>query len=163
MCRSWRKKAASSYQLSIMVEMLCKFPIISFVFFLPSFKVLTQTLTLPEGVDVISVAPAGGHLSSASIYPACFAPYQFVTACSDGEIRFWNCSISCVREDLQETSICSVTSYEFTMDDGGDATSHPQMHVKKETQLQDLQYTWAEWVRPSSVDDKASSVSITGT
>ena len=111
---------------------------------------------------MISAAPAGGHLSSASIYPACFAPYQFVTACSDGEIRFWSCSVSCVKEDLQETSVCSVTSYEFTMDDGGDATSHPRMHIKKEHQLQDLHYNWAEWVRPSSVDDEASSVSIKG-
>ncbi|GFS07033.1 DmX-like protein 2 [Elysia marginata] len=125
-------------------------------------KVLTQTLSLPEGVEVISAAPAGGHLSSASIYPACFAPYQFVTACSDGEIRFWSCNISCVKEHLQETSVCSVTSYEFTMDEGGDASSHHQMHVKKENQLQNMQYSWAEWVRPSSVDDKASSVSLKG-
>lgn len=33
-----------------------------------------------------------GHLSSASIYPACLAPYCFATACSDGVIRFWTVS-----------------------------------------------------------------------
>ncbi|GFO28212.1 Dmx-like protein 2 [Plakobranchus ocellatus] len=125
-------------------------------------KVLTQTLSLTEDVEVISVAPAGGHLSSASIYPACFAPYQFVTACSDGEVRFWNCNVSTIEGSLQETSICSVTSYEFSMDDGGDPTCHPQVHVKQEPQLQELHYKWAEWVRPSSVDDKASSVTIRG-
>ena len=56
----------------------------------------TQPLPLPPGVEVISCAVAGGHLSSASIYPACFAPYQFVTACSDGEIRFWCCNTASV-------------------------------------------------------------------
>ncbi|CAB0020600.1 unnamed protein product [Nesidiocoris tenuis] len=50
-------------------------------------KVCTQELPLPDGVDVIHAAPAGGHLSSASIYPACFAPYIIVTACSDSTVR----------------------------------------------------------------------------
>lgn len=53
----------------------------------PSVQVCTQELPLPDGVDVIHAAPAGGHLSSASIYPACFAPYIIVTACSDSTIR----------------------------------------------------------------------------
>ncbi|XP_054286224.1 dmX-like protein 2 isoform X3 [Macrosteles quadrilineatus] len=57
-------------------------------------KVCTQELPLPDGVDVIHAAPAGGHLSSASIYPACFAPYIIVTACSDSTIRFWKCKVS---------------------------------------------------------------------
>lgn len=47
----------------------------------------TQELPLPDGVDVVHASPAGGHLSSASIYPACFAPYIFVTACSDSTVR----------------------------------------------------------------------------
>lgn len=54
-------------------------------------KVCTQDLPLPEGVEVIHASPAAGHLSSASIYPACFAPYIIVTACSDSTVRFWKC------------------------------------------------------------------------
>lgn len=52
-------------------------------------KVCTQELPLPDGVDVVHAAPAGGHLSSASIYPACFAPYILVTACSDSSVRYY--------------------------------------------------------------------------
>lgn len=50
-------------------------------------KVCTQELPLPDGVEVIHASPAAGHLSSASIYPACFAPYIIVTACSDSTVR----------------------------------------------------------------------------
>lgn len=48
-----------------------------------------QVLPLTDGVEIIHATPAAGHLSSASIYPACLAPYCFATACSDGTIRFW--------------------------------------------------------------------------
>lgn len=41
----------------------------------------------------LKTAPAAGHLSSSSIYPACFAPYLIVTACSDSSVRFWKCSV----------------------------------------------------------------------
>ncbi|XP_037805529.1 dmX-like protein 2 [Lucilia sericata] len=54
-------------------------------------KVCTQELPLPDGVDVIHASPAAGHLSSSSIYPACYAPYIIVTACSDSISRFWKC------------------------------------------------------------------------
>ncbi|XP_024225203.1 dmX-like protein 2 isoform X2 [Bombus impatiens] len=57
-------------------------------------KVCTQELPLPDGVEVIHAAPAAGHLSSSSIYPACFAPYIVVTACSDSTIRFWKCKVT---------------------------------------------------------------------
>ncbi|XP_058459198.1 dmX-like protein 2 isoform X2 [Malaya genurostris] len=57
-------------------------------------KVCTQELPLPDGVDVIHAAPAAGHLSSSSIYPACFAPYILVTACSDSTVRFWKCKVT---------------------------------------------------------------------
>ena len=50
-----------------------------------------QPLPLPPGVEVIHCCPSAGHLSSASIYPACFAPYLLVTACSDNVVRFWRC------------------------------------------------------------------------
>lgn len=57
-------------------------------------KVCTQELPLPEGVDVVHASPAAGHLSSSSIYPACFAPYIIVTACSDSIVRFWKCQVT---------------------------------------------------------------------
>lgn len=57
-------------------------------------KVCTQELPLPEGVDVVHASPAAGHLSSSSIYPACFAPYIIVTACTDSTVRFWKCKVS---------------------------------------------------------------------
>ena len=50
---------------------------------------------MPVGVQVIQCVPAAGHLSSASIYPACLAPYLLVTACSDNMIRFWRVVESC--------------------------------------------------------------------
>jgi len=49
---------------------------------------------------VIHASPAGGHLSSASIYPACFAPYVFVTACSDSTLRFWKCKITKTADEV---------------------------------------------------------------
>uniref|UniRef100_A0A182VT50 RAVE complex protein Rav1 C-terminal domain-containing protein n=1 Tax=Anopheles minimus TaxID=112268 RepID=A0A182VT50_9DIPT len=66
-------------------------------------KVCTQELPLPDGVDVIHAAPAAGHLSSSSIYPACFAPYIIVTACSDSTVRFWKCK-SMQRKDGKGSS-----------------------------------------------------------
>lgn len=57
-------------------------------------KVCTQDLPLPDGVDVVHASPAAGHLSSSSIYPACFAPYIIVTACSDSTTRFWKCKVT---------------------------------------------------------------------
>ncbi|XP_060840547.1 dmX-like protein 2 isoform X2 [Rhopalosiphum padi] len=63
-------------------------------------KICTQELNLPDGVDVIHASPAGGHLSSASIYPACFAPYVFVTACSDSTLRFWKCKITKTADEV---------------------------------------------------------------
>ncbi|CAH1106016.1 unnamed protein product [Psylliodes chrysocephalus] len=51
-----------------------------------------QILPLSDGIEIVHATPAAGHLSSASIYPACLAPYCFATACSDGVIRFWTVS-----------------------------------------------------------------------
>ncbi|KAK5649288.1 hypothetical protein RI129_000317 [Pyrocoelia pectoralis] len=52
-------------------------------------KEVKQILPLADGVEIVHATPAAGHLSSASIYPACLAPYCFATACNDGTIRFW--------------------------------------------------------------------------
>uniref|UniRef100_T1IMB2 RAVE complex protein Rav1 C-terminal domain-containing protein n=1 Tax=Strigamia maritima TaxID=126957 RepID=T1IMB2_STRMM len=55
-------------------------------------KICTQKLILPPNVEIIHATPAAGHLSSSSIYPACFAPYLLTTACSDSKVRFWYCN-----------------------------------------------------------------------
>ncbi|XP_055700241.1 dmX-like protein 2 isoform X2 [Phlebotomus papatasi] len=75
-------------------------------------KVCTQDLPLPEGVDVIHASPAAGHLSSSSIYPACFAPYIIVTACSDSTSRFWRCKVT-KRDDADPTDDATLYSYEW--------------------------------------------------
>uniref|UniRef100_A0A6B2EFJ9 Putative rabconnectin n=1 Tax=Phlebotomus kandelakii TaxID=1109342 RepID=A0A6B2EFJ9_9DIPT len=75
-------------------------------------KVCTQDLPLPEGVDVIHASPAAGHLSSSSIYPACFAPYIIVTACSDSTSRFWRCKVT-KRDDADPADDSTLYSYEW--------------------------------------------------
>ena len=62
------------------------------------FQVCTQVLELPKGVQVVHATVAAGHLSSSSIYPACFAPYLLTTACTDGQVSWmllpkWMCNI----------------------------------------------------------------------
>lgn len=73
-------------------------------------KVCTQELPLPDGVDVVHASPAAGHLSSSSIYPACFAPYIIVTACSDSTTRFWKCNINSTLDNNSEVQL----SYEWS-------------------------------------------------
>ncbi|XP_042528430.1 dmX-like protein 1 isoform X1 [Dipodomys spectabilis] len=77
--------------------------------------VYSQELQLPEGVEIISVKPSAGHLSSSSIYPVCSAPYLLATSCSDEKVRFWRCRVT----------------------DGEPATS-------KNGKI-DLTYIWEEW------------------
>ncbi|XP_058133514.1 dmX-like protein 1 isoform X2 [Dasypus novemcinctus] len=63
---------------------------------LSSEMVYSQEFHLPEGVEIISVKPSAGHLSSSSIYPICSAPYLLATSCSDEKVRFWRCRVSSV-------------------------------------------------------------------
>ncbi|KAM6150365.1 dmX-like protein 1 isoform 4-T4 [Erethizon dorsatum] len=77
--------------------------------------VYSQELCLPEGVEIISVKPSAGHLSSSSIYPVCSAPYLLATSCSDEKVRFWRCRIT----------------------DGESTTS--------QNAKTDLAYIWEEW------------------
>ncbi|KAM4868092.1 LOW QUALITY PROTEIN: dmX-like protein 1 [Urocitellus parryii] len=77
--------------------------------------VYSEELHLPEGVEIISVKPSAGHLSSSSIYPVCSAPYLLATSCSDEKVRFWRCSVT----------------------DGESATS--------KNGKMDLVYIWEEW------------------
>ncbi|XP_057644808.1 dmX-like protein 1 isoform X2 [Chionomys nivalis] len=82
---------------------------------LSSVMVYSKELDLPEGVEIISVQPSAGHLSSSSIYPACSAPYLLATSCSDDKVRFWRCRVT----------------------DGESATS--------KNGKMDLLYIWEEW------------------
>ncbi|XP_045469484.1 dmX-like protein 2 isoform X5 [Harmonia axyridis] len=81
-----------------------------------------QILPIPEGVEIVHAAPAAGHLSSASIYPACLAPYCFATACSDGIIRFWS-----VSSDIQ-----TVKQYNHMM-------------LEENGEKVDTKKVWVEW------------------
>nr|XP_044990389.1 dmX-like protein 1 isoform X2 [Jaculus jaculus] len=56
--------------------------------------VYSHEMELPEGVEIISVKPSAGHLSSSSIYPVCSAPYLLATSCSDEKVRFWRCRVT---------------------------------------------------------------------
>ncbi|XP_006162399.1 dmX-like protein 1 isoform X2 [Tupaia chinensis] len=56
--------------------------------------VYSQELDLPDGVEIISIKPSAGHLSSSSIYPVCSAPYLLATSCSDEKVRFWRCRVT---------------------------------------------------------------------
>ncbi|XP_075397536.1 dmX-like protein 1 isoform X2 [Tenrec ecaudatus] len=82
---------------------------------LSSEMVYSQELHLPDGVEIISVKPSAGHLSSSSIYPVCSAPYLLATSCSDERVRFWRCRV---------TGVESATSKNGKMD---------------------LTYIWEEW------------------
>ncbi|VDN05634.1 unnamed protein product [Thelazia callipaeda] len=48
-------------------------------------------ILLPDGVTVISVEPSAGHLPSLNLYHSCKAPYHVMLACSDDNIRFYEC------------------------------------------------------------------------
>ncbi|KAM6223193.1 dmX-like protein 1 isoform 2-T2 [Rhynchocyon petersi] len=63
---------------------------------LSSEMVYSQELNLPDGVEIISVKPSAGHLSSSSIYPVYSAPYLLATSCSDEKVRFWRCRVTSV-------------------------------------------------------------------
>ena len=58
----------------------------------PFLQVCDQDLSLPNNVTISKATVSAGHLSSASIYPACLAPYLISTACSDRKVRFWSCA-----------------------------------------------------------------------
>ncbi|XP_066271220.1 dmX-like protein 2 [Branchiostoma lanceolatum] len=107
-----------------------------------SHKVYEATLALPEGVQVIDATPAAGHLSSASIYPACLAPYLIVTACSDGKVRFWRCNVSNKASEFEEFS----------------GVMSPVDFVR----AQDKKYRWVEWELMVSEKDASSAVQVDG-
>uniref|UniRef100_A0A8C6ZGE6 Dmx like 1 n=1 Tax=Nothoprocta perdicaria TaxID=30464 RepID=A0A8C6ZGE6_NOTPE len=103
---------------------------------LASKMVYSQELNLPEGVEIISVKPSAGHLSSSSIYPVCHAPYLLATSCSDGKVRFWRCRVT------TESS----------------ASCMPEYNVHS-----DVAYIWEEW--PLLIEDgllSSSAINVPG-
>ncbi|NWZ31343.1 DMXL1 protein, partial [Asarcornis scutulata] len=98
---------------------------------LSSKMVYSQELNLPEGVEIISVKPSAGHLSSSSIYPVCRAPYLLATSCSDGKVRFWRCRVT------TDSSALSMT----------------ESNVQS-----DATYIWEEW--PLLIEDGLLSSSV---
>ncbi|NXK41703.1 DMXL1 protein, partial [Piprites chloris] len=103
---------------------------------LSSRMVYSQELNMPEGVEIISVKPSAGHLSSSSIYPVCRAPYLLATSCSDGKVRFWRCRV------VTESSASSMLEY----------STHG-----------DVKYVWEEW--PLLIEDglpSSSAISVPG-
>ncbi|NXW84213.1 DMXL1 protein, partial [Alopecoenas beccarii] len=107
---------------------------------LSSKMVYSQELNLPEGVEIISVKPSAGHLSSSSIYPVCRAPYLLATSCSDGKVRFWRCRVT------TESSPSSSPS-----------------SMQECSARSDVTYIWEEW--PLLIEDgllSSSAISVPG-
>ncbi|NXK90857.1 DMXL1 protein, partial [Formicarius rufipectus] len=103
---------------------------------LSSKMVYSQELNMPEGVEIISVKPSAGHLSSSSIYPVCRAPYLLATSCSDGKVRFWRCRV------VTESSASSMPEYGT---------------------YGDVKYIWEEW--PLLIEDglpSSSAINVPG-
>ncbi|KAI1722626.1 dmX-like protein 1 [Ditylenchus destructor] len=56
-------------------------------------KVYDQPIDFGSDIQVTSCVVSAGHLPSASLYPACRAPYTLLLVCSDDQIRFLRCVI----------------------------------------------------------------------
>ncbi|XP_052281684.1 dmX-like protein 2 isoform X4 [Dreissena polymorpha] len=131
-------------------------------------KVKCQTLPLPEGVEVRSANVAAGHLSSASIYPACLAPYLLVTACSDGTIRFWKCNVQAIGHplmsvggiELNPLATLSRTNFEYGVEEeDGRRMQRRLSSVMKVSR--DTEYEWVPW-RHMYGEGKSSDIHIPG-
>lgn len=131
-------------------------------------KVCTQQLPLPNNVEVICATTAAGHLSSASIYPACLAPYLIVTACSNKSVYFWRCEMESVEpyvsvggiDPLDDYLTTSITSFEMAIDDrrGFNKPTY-KTHVK--SVALNSRYQWQQWFMNNRMK-KSSSISIPG-
>ncbi|XP_076859615.1 dmX-like protein 1 isoform X2 [Brachyhypopomus gauderio] len=85
---------------------------------LTSKRVFSEELNLPEGVEVIRVTPAAGHLSSSSLQPAGRAPYLLATSCSDGTMRFWTCSTAYDGDDIPDTPTYTWDEWPLLVEEG---------------------------------------------
>ena len=59
-----------------------------------STMIYDKKIELPDEVRVISCVVAAGHLPSASLYPACRAPYLLTISCTDDHVRFLRCCLN---------------------------------------------------------------------
>ncbi|XP_066499855.1 dmX-like protein 1 isoform X2 [Hoplias malabaricus] len=84
-------------------------------------RVFSQELSLPEGVEVLRVTPAAGHLSSSSLQPTGRAPYLLATSSSDGTVRFWSCSTASDNDESTPTYIWE--EWPLLVEEGLDNTS----------------------------------------
>ncbi|XP_060557818.1 dmX-like protein 2 isoform X5 [Ruditapes philippinarum] len=129
-------------------------------------KVTCQKLPLPDGVEVKCANVSAGHLSSASIYPACLAPYLLVTACSDGSIKFWKCNTNSVMSGLVNlsgvgsASVLSMKSFEFGVEEEDGIRKQRRKSCVMNVN-QDTAYSWAPW-NLMYRDDKSSDIHIQG-
>lgn len=123
-------------------------------------QVCTQTLALPTGVSIISANVAAGHLSSASIYPACFAPYLIATACSDGQVRLWKCSVQDMEPQMRHDNSFNITSYDFSLGSLGPGV-RPAVTSSQVWKPQEHDYWWGEWQMMCS-SNRSSAVSVPG-
>lgn len=111
---------------------------------------------------------AAGHLSSASIYPACLAPYLIVTACSDKSVYFWRCEMDSIEpfgsiggmDPLDDYLSTSITSYEMSIDDQRIFTK-PTYSTQVKNMSLTTRYQWQEWTMMNRLK-KSSSISIPG-
>ncbi|XP_040277604.1 dmX-like protein 1 [Bufo bufo] len=89
---------------------------------LSSELVYSREMSLPDGVELISVKPSAGLLSSSSIYPVCNAPYLLATSCSDGKVRFWRCTadsdLSLSPSDLENSLVYMWEEWPLLNEDG---------------------------------------------
>ncbi|XP_064608806.1 dmX-like protein 2 isoform X2 [Liolophura sinensis] len=114
-------------------------------------KVSSQKLPLYPGVSVVYATVAAGHLSSSSIYPACYAPYLLSTACSDGKVRFWRCDVlgrevSQVNMEVgpDDLSVMS-SSYNYEMTISDVSGERPSLTHFTQSLVLDKTYEWKEW------------------
>ena len=70
---------------------------------------------LPEHIELLDASVAAGHLSSSSIYPACFAPYLISTACNDRRVRFWCCQYKKVEDQMSDGKVFEWKEWEMMM------------------------------------------------
>lgn len=101
-------------------------------------------------MDVIHATPAAGHLSSASIYPACLAPYILATACSDSTLRYLEINTEI---NLYAYIIIKIIAIHFFQ------RRFWKCNVTKKDN-DEFEYTWKEWEMMNK--DQESTIDIPG-
>nr|KAG5690689.1 hypothetical protein BaRGS_013475 [Batillaria attramentaria] len=100
------------------------------------------------------------RLFQESQYRPCFAPYLLVTACTDGKVRFWNCSVQEMTPTMRHENSFNTTSYEYSVGSDG-AGRLPSVTSSQQWRPQDQDYEWREWQMMCS-KHRSSAISIPG-